>query len=190
MSNSPESNNGPEIKVSSVESSSERMEQLDNMAEKSAEKIQDSEKSAEKAKFDALEAAVSVESGSAEKKRQNDSASVKKPRSISKKDKEASFKKQMKDVQASQSPAEKTFSKIIHNKAVEKTSDAIGSTIARPNSILAGSVFAFILSLVVYVLAKNIGYELSGFETIGSFVLGWIIGLIYDYLRIVITGKK
>jgi len=190
MSNSPENNNSPEVRIDSVESSAERIEQLESMAEKSAEQVHDGEKSAEKAKFDALETAVSVESGSAEKKRQNDSAGVKKHRHISKKDKDASFKRQMKDIQSSQSPVEKVFSKVIHNKVVEKTSDAVGATVARPNSILAGSIFAFVLSLIVYVVAKNTGYELSGFETIGSFILGWIIGLVYDYLRIVITGKK
>lgn len=190
MSSSPENNNGPEIKGSSIEAAAERIDQLDNLAEKSAEKIHDAEKSAEKAKFDALESAVSVESGSSEKKRQHDNATVKKSRTISKKEKEVSFKKQMKEVQASQTPVERTFSKIIHNKAVEKTSDVLGSTLVRPNSVLAGSVSAFVLSLVVYLVAKNTGYELSGSETIGSFVVGWIIGLVYDYLRIVITGKK
>ena len=73
---------------------------------------------------------------------------------------------------------------------VEKASDTVGTTIARPNAILSGAVFAFIITLLTYTIAKKSGYVLSGFETIGSFILGWIIGIIYDYLRILITGKK
>lgn len=102
----------------------------------------------------------------------------------------ASYKKTMKETQAHMKPAERTFSKVIHNPAVEKTSEAVGSTVARPNAILAGSVSAFLLTLGVYVLAKYYGYPLSGFETIAAFVLGWAIGLLFDYLRVMITGKK
>lgn len=61
---------------------------------------------------------------------------------------------------------------------------------ARPNAILAGSVVAFFAVLGVYLLAKNLGYVLSGFETIAAFVIGWIIGILYDYFRTMITGKK
>lgn len=190
MVSNPENISNPEIEVGPSEAAAERQEQLANDSEISVEKPQNAEKSAEKARFDALETAVSVESGSAEKKRQNDNVVVKKRGAISKKEKEASFKRQMRDVQAVQGPINRTFSKIIHNKVVEKTSEAVGSTVARPDAILSGAVFAFILSLIVYVIAKNIGYQLSGFETIGSFVVGWLVGLIYDYLKIVITGKK
>jgi hypothetical protein len=51
-------------------------------------------------------------------------------------------------------------------------------------------VFAFIFTLAVYLIAKNIGYKLSGFETILAFCTGWIVGILYDDLRLIITGKK
>ncbi|OYX41587.1 hypothetical protein B7Y94_04890, partial [Candidatus Saccharibacteria bacterium 32-49-12] len=78
----------------------------------------------------------------------------------------------------------------IHNPAIEKASEAVGATIARPNAILTGSVVAFVLVLGVYVLARVLGYALSGFETIAAFAVGWVIGLLYDYFRVMITGKK
>ena len=96
----------------------------------------------------------------------------------------------MKQVQTELSPTSRAFSKTIHNKAVEKTSEALGATIARPNAILSGAVMAFILTLAVYVTAKTIGYQLSGFETIAAFVVGWVIGIIYDYFRALVTGKS
>lgn len=102
----------------------------------------------------------------------------------------ASYKRTMKETQAHMKPAERTFSKVIHNPAVEKTSEAVGSTIARPNAIVAGSFTALIFTLGIYLFAKHYGYPLSGSETIAAFILGWVVGLLFDYLRVMITGKK
>jgi hypothetical protein len=91
--------------------------------------------------------------------------------------------------QAQMSTPARTFSKIIHNPVVEKTSEVVGATIVRPNAVLAGSVSALILVLGVYIIAHFFGYPLSGFETIGAFLLGWLIGIIYDFFYAMITGK-
>lgn len=109
---------------------------------------------------------------------------------ISTTEREASFKMTMSEVQREMSAPSRTFSKVIHNKTVEKISDITGNTIARPNAILSGAIFAFILTLGVYIVAKNLGYPLSGFETIGSFILGWILGICYDFLKVMVTGRK
>ena len=103
---------------------------------------------------------------------------------------DASYNTTMSEVRTQMSAPSRTFSKVIHNKAVEKVSNAVGATVARPNAILTGAVFAFVLTLGVYLLAKNLGYPLSGFETIGAFVLGWILGICYDFLKVMITGRK
>ena len=103
---------------------------------------------------------------------------------------EAVLKKQLKHVQDELSPASRAFSKVIHNKAVEKTSEALGSTIARPNAILYGSLFAFVFTAGIYFWAKHYNYPLSGFETIGSFIIGWLFGLIVDYIRLMVTGGR
>jgi len=109
---------------------------------------------------------------------------------ISKKGRDKSFKRTMAQIQKELPVSSKVFSKIIHNNVIEKTSDTIGSTIARPNALFAGAFTAFILTLLTYTVAKTIGYSLSGFETIAAFILGWIIGIAYDYLKVLITGKK
>lgn len=192
MSNSPENlPSNPESSIESTESSAEQLEKLSNSPERSVElSPRDAEAAAERARVEALETAVSVEAGGKErtKAREQNTTSHRGP--VNKKQKEASFKRQIKEVQNELSPTKRAFSKVIHNKTVEKTSDILGSTVARPNAILAGSVAAFVLTLTVYVVAKNIGYRLSGFETIAAFAVGWILGILYDYLHIIITGKK
>ena len=109
---------------------------------------------------------------------------------INKKQLDESYKKTINQIQKELTPSSRILSKIIHNKIVEKTSDLIGNTIARPNAILSGAFTAFILTLALYVMARTIGYPLSGSEAIISFIIGWVIGLVFDYSKVVITGKK
>jgi hypothetical protein len=192
MSDSPEKAPGseslktPEVSVEQYDAIAEK---LKNDAELGVEDT--GEKKVEKAR-EALDA-ISVEGGGAEKARKapkEGPAPTKRRGAISKKDKDASFKKHMKQVQAEMSAPQRVFSKFIHAKAIEKTSEVVGATVARPNAILSGAIVAFVLVLAVYLLAKNLGYVLSGFETIGAFIIGWAIGVLYDYFRVMITGKK
>jgi len=176
---------------SAPEVRAEHYERAQENLEKNAEKsIENGEKQAEKAKVEALEQAISVERGSAEKKRKEPSTPASKRRRVSKKERDASFQRQMSAVRSEMSAPERTFSKFIHAKPVERTSEVVGATIARPNAVLAGSVVAFISVLGVYLLAKHYGYPLSGFETIGAFIVGWVLGILYDFFRVMITGKR
>lgn len=177
--------------VEAAKAAGERLEQLNNKPEKAAERgVENGEQVEARAKQEALKQAVSVERGSAEREKKQPAMST--PRrygAVSKKDKDKAFKKHMERVQAELPPASRVFSKFIHNKGIEKVSDAVGTTIARPNAVLSGAVAAFILVLGVYVIAKTFGYVLSGFETIAAFIIGWLLGIVYDYLKTIFTGK-
>jgi hypothetical protein len=182
---------GPENTIETPTVSAEHYENAEKSSEAKGEHIESGEKAAEKARVEALATAISVEKGSAEKKtRANDTPAPRRRGGISKKEKTASYKKHMKQVQAELPAPERAFSKIIHAPVIEKTSEFIGGTVARPNAILSGAVVAFFLVLVVYLVAKNFGYVLSGFETIGAFIIGWVIGILYDYFKVLVTGKK
>jgi hypothetical protein len=156
----------------------------ENKSQESATK-----ESAEQAHIEALSYAVSTKLGNNDSHPKDQSPSMHRG-FIGKSQKEASFNRTMKHVRAELSSSSRAFSKFIHIKTVERISEILCSTIARPNAILVGNISAFLVTLGVYLLAKNIGYQLSGFETIGSFIVGWVIGIIYDYLRVLITGKS
>jgi len=192
MSSPEQQPQGPENNLETPKVSAELYEALDEKLEKKAERLESNETSAEKAKVEAKELALSVEAGSAEKKTKaaKENAPARRRGGISKKEKNAAYKKHMKQIQAELPPTERAFSKFIHAPVVEKTSEVIGSTVARPNAILSGAVVAFFLVLAVYLVAKTLGYVLSGFETIGAFIVGWVIGVLYDYFRVLITGKR
>lgn len=191
----------PEQRSENQENKELSQEQLEGYAkaeaavERAAEtgNIENAEKAEKEARTEALKEAVSVENGGAEKKGDKEargSGSKKRHGVVSKKERNASYKQRMKQVQRELPAAQRGFSKVIHNPVVEKTSDAVGATIARPNAILSGAVVAFFLVLAVYVIAKFYGYPLSGFESIAAFILGWVIGILYDYFKLLATGKK
>lgn len=108
----------------------------------------------------------------------------------SKKQLRESFSAEMKSVQAEMGLSDRLFSKFIHNPEIEKAADTIESTLARPNAMLSGSVAAFISITVLYFVAHHYGYQLSGFETIGAFIVGWISGILYDYVSTLTRGKR
>lgn len=145
-----------------------------------------SEKLAHEARVEAEKQARPAEDVKPHGERENDHS----PSLTAKQTPEVAFKETMQNIQKEMSAPARTFSKVIHNKAVEKVSDVAGTTVARPNSILFGGICAFALVLAVYIHARNIGYSLSGFETIGAFILGWIIGVLIDLLHGIIRGKR
>ena len=108
---------------------------------------------------------------------------------IEKKARKKSLEGTVKRVQDELPPTKKIASKFIHSRPIEMVSDFLAATIARPNALLAGSVTSFVLTLGIYSVSKIIGYEISGFETIATFILGWIIGILYDYFHLLVSGR-
>lgn len=188
-SNQEQLNIEQEKKTELQKPSIEKNEKMPKTPESTVElSPRDIETRAEKARIDALETAVSIESTGAEKEKSH--APTERRGSISKKQREKSYKQTMNQIQDELPISSRAFSRVIHNSIVEKTSDAIGNTVARPNALFAGAFVAFILTLLTYTIAKTIGYSLSGFETIAAFIIGWLIGITYDYLKVMISGKK
>lgn len=109
---------------------------------------------------------------------------------LSKKQLDNSFASQMSHTREHLGPAGRAFSRFIHAKPVEAASEFLASTIARPNSLLAGSIAAFLAVTVLYLVANYYGFKLSGFETIAAFVIGWILGTIYDYVLVAFRGRQ
>ncbi len=101
-----------------------------------------------------------------------------------------SYKQTMRSIQKEMPAPSRIFSKFIHNKTVEQVSDVVGSTIARPNAVLSGAICAFVLVLGVYSLAKYMGFALYGSETIAAFIIGWLIGLLFDLVRTMFRGRR
>lgn len=109
---------------------------------------------------------------------------------ITKEEREASFEQTMVRVRKELPPSLRPFSKFIHRPLVERTSEFIGKTIARPHAILAGGITAFVTVLGLYFYAKFVGFTLQGSETIIAFVIGWACGIVFDLIKSLSTGKS
>jgi len=179
---------GQERKEALKSLNQEKHEEIERQLGKKAEEAKGED--AESARHEALELAEKTEK---EKKKKDDKAEKIETKRTSKPTKEEldrSFKKTMKHIQKDMSPASRTFSKIIHNPVVEKTSEVLGKTVARPNLILAGALGTIVICSVVYLIAKKYGYVLSGSEAMITFVLGWIVGAIIEFARVGITNRS
>jgi Ca2+-dependent lipid-binding protein len=177
-----ESKERSEFLVEAHEQHEKLREDLERGAENAHEQDEDKAKEAvEKALANKQEKETAAPAEKLEKKRT--------PKRT-KKTLDVSFKKEMSNAQSHMSTPSRAFSKLIHAKPVEKASEAVGATVARPNALLAGSITAFLLTSGLYFWAKHVGYPLSGFETIGAFIIGWLVGIIFDFARIMITGKS
>lgn len=85
-------------------------------------------------------------------------------------------------VQKQLSPPERTFSKFVHNPAVESISEAAGKTVARPTGLLWGGIFSVIGSLAVIIITRFYGYEYNYVIGLACFAGGFFIGLIIELL--------
>lgn len=172
------------------QSAADQLEKIGNTETTVELSPRDIEARTEKARIEALKSAKGAEIKGKDSEKILKNKVPHRRGSINNKQLNESYNKTLKQVQNELPLGSRLFSKVTHIKAVEQTSDFIGNTIARPDAMLAGAFFSFILTLLAYIIAKAIGYTLSGFETIAAFSLGWILGLIYDYLRVLFTGKK
>lgn len=178
---------GPERSAETADAAGEQLKKLHEQLEKKSESSEKKGETIESARRN-TEAAFSRESG--KETRGGGEPTAGGVTHASKRQRKDSYTSTMKQIQSEMSAPARTFSKVLHNKTVERTSDIIGSSAARPNAVLAGSVMATFLTLFVFLVAKQYGYRLSGFETIGTFFLGWMIGLLYDYIRLMFTGRR
>ena len=80
-------------------------------------------------------------------------------------------------VQRKLSPLSRSFSHVVHTPVVEKTSEALESTVARPSVLLGTTWTALIVGTIFYLTARHYGYTLSGSELLFSFVVGALLGL-------------
>lgn len=92
------------------------------------------------------------------------------------------FKQRMREVQRKETPSQRTFSKFIHNPAVESVSNAAEGTVARPSGLLFGGLFSAIAGLGVLYICNHYGYEYNFTFGLASFVGGFFLGLLIEGL--------
>jgi hypothetical protein len=90
------------------------------------------------------------------------------------------FKQTMSSLQRRLSPASRSFSKVIHNPAVEKTSESLEKTVMRPSVINGALWTAVVVQGFLYFTARHYGFALSGAEIIISLLTGALLGIVLE----------
>lgn len=96
--------------------------------------------------------------------------------------KHQSYKRILRHVQSRLQGPEKSFSKVIHGKQVEKASNFGAQTIARPSGLMAAGLTTFLGSLTLLFLAKRYGFRYNFSFFIVLFVIGYGLGLLVEGL--------
>lgn len=91
-------------------------------------------------------------------------------------DKEVAYKHTLSSLQRQLDPVSRSFSKVIHHPVVDKASEVAGKTVFRPSVTLGATVTALLLVGLVYVVARNYGFALSGSELPLALVAGGLLG--------------
>lgn len=77
---------------------------------------------------------------------------------------------------------DQAFSKVIHNRRVEATSEFAAKSVARPSGILGGALFACIGSSVLVYLTRHYGFPYNYTMFIVFFVGGFGVGLLAELI--------
>ena len=153
---------------------------LKNVHEKELTKAEKSH--GEKAQVEHLQSKVekhaplAQEIGHAEK----ESSQKHHPVIVNKQLKETAYTRTMTRVQKRLSAPSRVFSKIVHSKALDKPSEVVGNTVARPSGMLGGAVFAFIGTSLLLWITRSYGYEYNYLAVIILFVVGMSAGLLTE----------
>ena len=101
---------------------------------------------------------------------------------ITKEDKKRAYNHTLKHVQSRLGKSSRGFSRIIHNPVIERASESMEKTVARPSAVLGGALFAsFGLAIMSYFARRN-GFALSGSELIVFISAGWLLGLLSEFI--------
>jgi flagellar biosynthesis GTPase FlhF len=167
---------GPEA-VDIQEEAKRSQEHIDKAAE-AAEKAHKPEHQADQARHKAAQEALSGKDVSVEHQAHSETNSFGLERNL----KSKAYAKSLERIRSQLSPSERTFSKVIHNPTVDKTSNLVGKTVARPSGFLGGSICALLGSIILIYTSKHYGFRYNYLLFIILFAGGYVIGSFIELL--------
>lgn len=99
-----------------------------------------------------------------------------------KKMKQEAYQNSLKNTQKKLSPPSRIFSKVIHSRFIETPSEALEKTVARPQAILFGGVFALIGSALLYFMAKRYGFTYNFLVYAILYIAFYGVGLLVELM--------
>lgn len=99
------------------------------------------------------------------------------------------YSRSLNDYRRKSSSLENFFSKVIHSSLGNAIATFLEATLFRPIPLIVGLCVAILGGLVLLIFATTFGYSIISLHSLGlMFVLGFIIGAVYEYLRLIIKS--
>jgi hypothetical protein len=100
------------------------------------------------------------------------------------------MRKSLSHIQNRLKPAEKSFSKVVHQPLVRRVSETTAQNITRPSGLLGGGVTAFIGSLVYLWLTRTANVAYNYFVFLLLFVGGFLLGVAIEWLLFLARKRR
>lgn len=171
---------GPESKSDklSPEQAAKHKERLQEHIEKNAEKRAETSSAELEARREVAHEALPAAEYQPDA---SESASQQDTPAPTRQDKKRGFDTTMHHVRKDLRPTERAFSKVIHQPAIEKVSEVAGKTVTRPSGVIGATAFGLLGLLILFGVAKYIGFELSGSEMPLLLAAGFVAGLLVEW---------
>ncbi len=105
--------------------------------------------------------------------------------------KRQTYRQTMSEVRKQLPRRQALLSRLVHAPILEVSGDFVAKTLFRPLPVLMAGVFASVVTLAVYIIARRWGYEISGSGWfMASLLAGFAFGSLVDFFRLVVLRKK
>jgi hypothetical protein len=109
---------------------------------------------------------------------------------VNKQLKDMAFSRSMTRTRKKLSAPSRAFSKVIHISTIDKSSEFVGKTVARPSGMLAGAFIAFIGTSALLWATRYYGYTYNYLLVILLFVGGMFVGIAGEGLLHILRRKN
>lgn len=91
--------------------------------------------------------------------------------------KQDAYNRTLKKIQGNLGTSDRIFSKVVHQPVIEKVSNGLAKTIARPSAFLGGSLGALLGSAILVYMSRHYGFSYNYAAVFATFVIGYITAL-------------
>lgn len=109
---------------------------------------------------------------------------------VYKQHKDMAFSRAMTRARKRLSASSRVFSKVIHAPIIDKSSEVVGKTIARPSGMLGGAFIAFAGTSALLWITNHYGYEYNYLVVLMLFAIGLVAGLAFEGLLKLIRRRQ
>ncbi len=162
-----------------IESSPEISQQLDSRELSSHEKNHGSKEQVEAIAKMAEKHAIAGKEVSAG---ENEHTNNQHPAMIGKHLKDMAFSRALTRARKKLSTPSRVFSRFVHLAPIDKASEVLGKTVARPSGMLGGAIIAFLGTSALLWITRHYGYEYNYLLVIILFAMGMAVGLLGEVL--------